>query len=284
MKELRSLLPSEEKFLKELVEYKESSTEGSVHKLQSGYILENNVGFNFAAIKWDETGSDSIKIYYEESNKKQEAQSSLFLLFDYLFFLEELEKAGLIAVLPAMFNEDRILYNRETYGPDKSIFDNWKENASQKGFVFWDPNRKERRIRIDIIPYLEKYVHLAIIYPKDSLVSFVKNDFKSADQVRHEATLKQNEEIHKEEMGNLRKQLSTTKISAIITAITLIATIIMGILKQCSTTKKESDELKTIAHSSQNTPSLEPTCITINLVDTAISSNNPIKVNAQNGH
>ena len=252
MKELRTLLPSEEIFLKGLVKFKEKTTDANLHKLQSGYLLENIVGFNFAAIKWNEQGIDSIKIYYEEKCKEQEVQSSLFLLFDYLLFIEELENAGLIKVLPAMFEEERILYNREKYGLDKSIFDNWQENGSHKGFVFFDSARKERRLKLDIISYLEKYVHLKIIYPKDSLVSFVNNGFKSADQIRHEKVLKQQEIFHKEEMGNLNKQLKNTRCSLAITAFTLIATIIFGTIKQCSSTKIESDELKTIALSSQN--------------------------------
>lgn len=284
MKELRALLPSEENFLKELVKCKEKTTDASLQRLQSGYLLENIVEFNFAAIKWDGQGIDSIKIYYEEKSKEQDARSSLFFLFDYLLFIEELENAGLIKVLPAMFEEERILYNRDKYGLDKSIFDNWQENGSHKGFVFFDSARKERRLRIDIISYLEKYVHLKIIYPKDSLVSFVNNGFKSADQIRHEKALKQQEVFHKDEMGNLNKQLKNTRCSLTITTFTLIATIIFGAIKQCSSTIIESDELKTIALSSQNLTKPEPPCITINLVDSVTSSNNSITMNAPIEH
>ncbi len=57
-----------------------------------------------------------------------------------------------------------------------------------------------------------------------------------------------------------------------------------GAIKQCSSTKIESDELKTIALSSQNLPKPEPPCITINLVDSVTSSNNSITMNAPIGH
>lgn len=280
MKELRTLLPSEEDFLKKLVEIKESSSKDKLSKLQSGYLLQTIVEFNFAAIKWDKDGNDSIKIYYEEKSREDEAKSDLFRLFDYLLFIEELEKIGLIAVLPVMgknekdyLEEERILYNRKEYGKDKHIFDNWSENSSHEGFVFLDPSRKERRSWINIISYLEKYVYLKIIYPSPSLESFVKNGFKTQEQIRHN-----------EEMGNLNKQLKNTSRSLTITAFTLIATIIFGTIKQCSSTKIESDELKTIALSSQNLPKPEPPCITINLVDSVTSSNNSITMNAPIGH
>lgn len=280
MKELRTLLPSEEDFLKKLVEIKESSSKDKLSKLQSGYLLQTIVEFNFAAIKWDKDGNDSIKIYYEEKSREDEAKSDLFRLFDYLLFIEELEKIGLIAVLPVMgknekdyLEEERILYNRKEYGKDKHIFDNWSENSSHEGFVFLDPSRKERRSWINIISYLEKYVYLKIVYPSPSLESFVKNGFKTQEQIRHN-----------EEMGNLNKQLKNTSRSLTITAFTLIATIIFGTIKQCSSTKIESDELKTIALSSQNLPKPEPPCITINLVDSVTSSNNSITMNAPIGH
>ena len=280
MKELRTLLPSEEDFLKKLVEIKESSSKDKLSKLQSGYLLQTIVEFNFAAIKWDKDGNDSIKIYYEEKSREDEAKSDLFRLFDYLLFIEELEKIGLIAVLPVMgknekdyLEEERILYNRKEYGKDKHIFDNWSENSAHEGFVFLDPSRKERRSWINIISYLEKYVYLKIIYPSPSLESFVKNGFKTQEQIRHN-----------EEMGNLNKQLKNTSRSLTITAFTLIATIILGTIKQCSSTKIESDELKTIALSSQNLPKPEPPCITINLVDSVTSSNNSITMNAPIGH
>lgn len=280
MKELRTLLPSEEDFLKKLVEIKESSSKDKLSKLQSGYLLQTIVEFNFAAIKWDKDGNDSIKIYYEEKSREDEAKSDLFRLFDYLLFIEELEKIGLIAVLPVIekteedcIEEERILYNRNEYGKDKHIFDNWSENSSHEGFVFLDPSRKERRSWINIISYLEKYVYLKIIYPSPSLESFVKNGFKTQEQIRHN-----------EEMVNLKEQLKNTSRSLTITAFTLIATIIFGTIKQCSSTKIESDELKTIALSSQNLPKPEPPCITINLVDSVTSSNNSITMNAPIEH
>jgi hypothetical protein len=280
MKELRTLLPSEEDFLKKLVEIKESSSKDKLSKLQSGYLLQTIVEFNFAAIKWDKDCNDSIKIYYEEKSREDEAKSDLFRLFDYLLFIEELEKIGLIAVLPVIekteevcIEEERILYNRKDYGKDKQVFDNWSENSSHKGFVFLDPSRKERWSWINIISYLEKYVYLKIIYPTSALESFVKNGFKTQEQIRHN-----------EEMGNLNKQLKNTRCSLTITAFTLIATIILGTIKQCSSTKIESDELKTIALSGQNLPKPEPPCITINLVDSITSSNNSITMNGPIGH
>ncbi len=248
MKELRALLPSEEGFLKKLVEIKECSSKDKLSKLQSGYLLQTIVEFNFAAIKWDKDGNDSIKIYYEEKSREDEAKSDLFRLFDYLLFIEELEKKGLIAVLPVMgknekdyLEEERILYNREEYGKDKHIFDNWSENSSHEGFVFLDPSRKERRSWINIISYLEKYVYLKIIYPTSALESFVKNGFKTQEQVRHD-----------EEMGNLKEQLKNTKRTTVYALFTLIVTVILGTLQNCSSIRIESRDLESIAKSFQN--------------------------------
>ncbi len=276
MRELNNLSPSEKEILKKLADSKKKNSDAGLQNYQSGRILEQSAGFNFAAIKWNKDGVKPIQIYYEDTKDKQGFYSNLFILYDYLLFLEELEKERLIVVLSAKLEEEqeeeRILFNRQKYD-NKEVFNSWQLNDSIKGFIFWDNTRKEYKSWIDIASYLEKYVYLKIIYPTSALESFVKNGFKTQEQIRHN-----------EEMGNLNKQLKNTSRSLTITAFTLIATIIFGTITQCSSTKIESDKLKTIALSSQNLPKPEPPCITINLVDSVTSSNNSITMNAPIGH
>lgn len=68
MKELRALLPNEKKFVKKLAELKSDLSNENLQNFQSGRILENLVGFNFAAITWDKDYKEPIKIYYEDKS------------------------------------------------------------------------------------------------------------------------------------------------------------------------------------------------------------------------
>ena len=101
--------------------------------------------------------------------------------------------------------------------------------------------RKEYKSWIDIASYLEKYVYLKIIYPTSALESFVKNGFKTQEQVRHD-----------EEMENLKKQLKHTRRTALYAFLTLIVTAILGILQNCSSIRIESRDLESIAKSFHN--------------------------------
>ena len=243
MRELNNLLPSEKEILKKLADSKKDSDVG-LQNYQSGRILEQSAGFNFAAIKWNKDGVKPIQIYYEDTKDKQGFYSNLFILYDYLLFLEELEKERLIIVLSAKLEEEqeeeRILFNRQKYD-NKEVFNSWQLNDSIKGFIFWDNTRKEYKSWIDIASYLEKYVYLKIIYPTSALESFVKNGFKTQEQVRHD-----------EEMGNLKEQLKNTKRTTVYALFTLIVTVILGILQNCSSIRIESRDLESIAKSFHN--------------------------------
>lgn len=243
MRELNNLSHSEKEILKKLADSKKDSDAG-LQNYQSGRILEQSAGFNFAAIKWNKDGVKPIQIYYEDTKDKQGFYSNLFILYDYLLFLEELEKERLIVVLSAKLEEEqeeeRILFNRQKYD-NKEVFNSWQLNDSIKGFIFWDNTRKEYKSWIDIASYLEKYVYLKIIYPTSTLESFVKNGFKTQEQVRHD-----------EEMGNLKEQLKNTKRTTVYALFTLIVTVILGTLQNCSSIRIESRDLESIAKSFQN--------------------------------
>ena len=158
MRELNNLLPSEKEILKKLADSKKDSDAG-LQNYQSERILEQSAGFNFAAIKWNKDGVKPIQIYYEDTKEKQGFYSNLFILYDYLLLLEELEKERLIVVLSAKLEEEqeeeRILFNRQKYD-NKEVFNSWQLNDSIKGFIFWDNTRKEYKSWIDIASYLEK--------------------------------------------------------------------------------------------------------------------------------
>ena len=138
MRELNNLLPNEQKILKELVESKKDSNAG-LQNYQPGKILEQSAGFNFAAIKWDKDGNKPIQIYYEDKKSKEGFYKNLFILYDYLLFLEELEKERLIVILPAKLEEEqekeRILFNRRIY-KNKEVFNSWQlNNKSVNGII-----------------------------------------------------------------------------------------------------------------------------------------------------
>ena len=258
MRDLINLLPVEQKILKELVEFKRNSETG-IQNFQSGRVLEQSARFNFAAIKWDKDGNKPIRIYYEDKKNEEGFYKNLFILYDYLLFLEELEKERLIVILPAKLEEEqekeRILFNRKRYN-NKEVFNSWQLNDSINGFVFWDNSRKEYKSWIDIVSYLEKYVYLKIIYPTSVLESFVNNGFKTEEQIRHD-----------EEMANLKKQLKNTRWSAVFAFATLIVTS----WQHCSSTRIESQNLESIAKSFQYMNSSQPTEITAIVSDTIMT-------------
>ena len=263
-KELRTLLPEEKEFVRKLSELRKDRSDKNMPNFQSGRILEQIVGFNFAAITWDKDYNEPIKIYYEDKNLEPAACSSFFVLCDYLFLLEELESAGLIVVQSAMFEEERILYNRKKY--KRKQFDNWEFKEIKNGFIIVDAKRKEDEWNINIVDYLERYVHLKVIYPKAALVSFVNNGFRTSEQVRHDEIIEEQQRIHKEEMNRLKKELSITRCSAIVAGLTLLATIIFGVIRQCCYSKIELNDNNPISVVNKDTTSIRPNVV-VNVYD-----------------
>ena len=263
-KELRTLLPEEKEFVRKLSELRKDKSDKNMPNFQSGRILEQIVGFNFAAISWDKNRKEPIRIYYEDKNQEMLARSSFMNLCDYLFLLDELESAGLIVVQSALFDQERILYNRNKY--NKKQFNNWELNGDKEGFVFFDSNRKQNEWSIDIVDYLERYVHLKVIYPKAALVSFVNNGFRTSEQVRHDEIIEEQHRIHKEEMDRLKKELNITRCSAIVAVVTLLATIFFGVLKQCCYSKIELNDNNPISVVNKDTTSIQPNVV-VNVYD-----------------
>ena len=263
-KELRTLLPEEKEFVRKLSELRKDRSDKNMPNFQSGRILEQIVGFNFAAITWDKDYNEPIKIYYEDKNLEPAACSSFFVLCDYLFLLEELESTGLIMVQSAMFEEERILYNRKKY--KRKQFDNWEFKEIKNGFIIVDAKRKEDEWNINIVDYLERYVHLKVIYPKAALVSFVNNGFRTSEQVRHDEIIEEQQRIHKEEMNRLKKGLSITRCSAIVAGLTLLATIIFGVIRQCCYSKIELNDNNPISVVNKDTTSIQPNVV-VNVYD-----------------
>ena len=238
MRELRTLLPKEQGIVRKLAELKGDGRNINLQNYQAGRILEQIVGFNFAAIKWDVTKQEPIEIFYEKDEERDEAFSSFFALCDFLYLLEELQNAGLIAVQSVLFDEDRLLYNRNKHKREE--FDNWHFNKEQIGVSYLVPGRGIQTYRIDIVDYLENYLHLKIIYPRPAFFEYVANEFMTVEQVRHD-----------EEMGNLNKQLKATRRSAWYAFATLIVTAGLGLCQHYSSTRIESHDLESIAKSFQ---------------------------------
>lgn len=275
-KELRTLLPEEKEFVRKLSELRKDRSDKNMPNFQSGRILEQIVGFNFAAITWDKDYNEPIKIYYEDKNLEPAACSSFFVLCDYLFLLEELESAGLIVVQSAMFEEERILYNRKKY--KRKQFDNWEFKEIKNGFIIVDAKRKEDEWNINIVDYLERYVHLKVIYPKAALVSFVNNGFRTSEQVRHDEIIEEQHRIHKEEMDRLKKELNITRCSAFVAGLTLLATIIFGVIRQCCYSKIELNDNNPISVVNKDTTSIQPNVV-VNVYDVERVADTTVKEN-----
>lgn len=208
MNELRTLLPQEQDIVKKLAELKGNGENINLQNYQAGRVLEQIVGFNFAAIKWDVNKQDPIKVFYEKDEEKDEALSSYFALCDFLYLLEDLEKAGLISIQSASFDKERLLFNRNRH--NKEDFENWEFKSEPMGFSYAVPDRGIQTYRIDIVDYLEHFVHLKIIYPRPALFLYVTNGFKTTEQKRHE-----------DQMNKLQKELANTRRTLIISICTL---------------------------------------------------------------
>lgn len=227
MKELRALLPHEQDIVRKLAELKGNGENINLQKYQAGRVLEQIVGFNFAGIKWDVGKQDPIYIFYEKHEEKDEALSSYFVLCDFLYLLEDLEHTGLIAIQSASFDEDRLLYNRKKY--KKEEFENWQFKSEPIGFTYLDNKREILTCRIDIVDYLEQYIHLKIIYPRPALFEYVANGFKTTEQKRHD-----------DQMNKLQKELANTRRTLIIS----ICTLILSFLTICFDIWKTSRPIK----------------------------------------
>lgn len=225
MKELRSLLPQEQDFVRKLAELKGTGKNMNLQNYQTGRVLEQIVGFNFAAIKWDINKQDPITVFYERNEEKDEALSSYFALCDFLYLLEDLENAGLIAIQSASFNEERLLFNRKHY--KKEDFENWEFKSEPMGFSYAVPNRGIQTYRIDIVDYLEHFVHLKIIYPRPALFVYVANGFITTEQKRHDEQMKTMEN----ELDNTRRSLRVSKWTLLLSILTILATTGLDIWK-----------------------------------------------------
>lgn len=225
MKELRTLLPQEQDLVRKLAELKGNGTNINLQNYQAGRVLEQIVGFNFAAIKWDINKQDPIKVFYEKDEEKDEALSSYFALCDFLYLLEDLEKAGLIAIQSASFDEERLLFNRKRH--KKEEFENWQYKSEPMGFSYAVPNRGIQTYKIDIVDYLEHYIHLKIIYPRPALFVYVANGFKTTEQKRHDEQMK----TMQNELDNTKRSLRVSKLTLLLSILTIIATIGLDIWK-----------------------------------------------------
>ncbi len=234
MNELRTLFPKEQEIVRKLAELKGDGGNINLQNYQAGRILEQIVRFNFAAIKWDVNKQDPIIVFYDKKEDKDEVLSSFFSLCDFLYLLEDLENAGLIAVQSAFFEEERLLYNRNDY--KKEDFDNWLSQQEQIGFSVPVACRGIQKYNIDIVDYLEHFIHLKIIYPRPALFEYVANGFKTIEQKRHD-----------EEMSNLKEQLTSTRRSVKFAFATLMATVIFGIIELCCGTRIKSLDIESIS-------------------------------------
>lgn len=86
MRELRSLFPKEKEIVRKLAELKGDGSNMNLQNYQAGRILEQIVGFDFAAIKWDVSKQEPIELFYEKDGERNEAFSSFFCTMRFFVF------------------------------------------------------------------------------------------------------------------------------------------------------------------------------------------------------
>lgn len=230
MAELRTLLPEEQEIVKKLVNLRQNISENHLSDFHSAKILEQIIDINFVSLVWDKEEKASVKVYYVSDDNKGEAQRTFFKICDYLFLLEELDKAGYITVQDAKStprkDNKRYVYNRTKYKQieeDSEIF--FRKADDESGALYLE-NMNCIIYNIGIVDQLERYINDKLIYPKASLVDYVSNNCRTIERRRYDKQSKQ--------------QMTTLIFSIVAIVISIV------VPTQCST-KIESKDLQQIA-------------------------------------
>ncbi len=172
-------------------------------------------------------------------NNAKSTDNELYLLFyqiqEIIFLIKYLEENGLIYLhFNEKFSQDDWLYNRDKYIRDddgncyKVILNIIpKINSNTTGFLRIS-NRN--RIHSDFGRFVKKYAN-ALFYVSNSLRELVKNEYKTADQIRFDRQLKDAQEKHNESLRKAVYQIRIAWAAFITSIIAVIASWILGLFQ-----------------------------------------------------
>lgn len=247
---MRKLTKHEEALLRKIVSIYKSSSANNVPELQVAKIIRNEL--DFFAIKWETNHKPQVTIYKPKSHNLSDAEVDkiYFQIADFIYFLEELEKANFIKLqnIPSENQEDyTILYDRDKYiynNSDNSFWQNMP-NVDFQGNSYtvkaivslegW------KTFYTDFANDLDKY-GMTIIYPLPLLVDFVENDFKTLEQRQFDEEL----QTAKETLKETKNTLKATQKAFIVTLLTLLATVGIGVWQKYSQQGIDSEQINSV--------------------------------------
>ena len=191
---MRLFSDKENKIVQTIVDIIQKSEPDSLAELQVARLLRKEL--NFFALKWTTDPKDEVTIYIPHSDNEKEikADRTYFDVADYIYFLEELEDLGFIKFqnIPSDKNEKfTILYDRAryTYNAEENVF--WQEikdaqiGDSVVSGVALTSLKGWRTINTDFAKDLQRCA-LSIVYPLPLARNYVKNGFKTLEQIQFE--------------------------------------------------------------------------------------------------
>ena len=225
------LQPKEKAIVKKLVDLRQNLTKTNLADFHSAKILEQIINLDFVALVWDIKEASSVRVYYiPDKDNKEKAQKAFFEICDYLFLLEDLENAGYITLQEINSTkenkEKRIIYNRRKYQQIEKDSETFlKRSEDKSGILFWK-DMSYLQYNIKIADYLERYVYDRLVYPKNAIIDYKKEHYRTIENRRH------------------RTQNRWNFVSLSLSTIAIMISIIVP--TQCST-KIESKDLQRIA-------------------------------------
>lgn len=258
MAELRMLQPKEKAIVKKLVDLRQNLTKTNLADFHSAKILEQIINLDFVALVWDIKEASSVRVYYiPDKDNKEKAQKAFFEICDYLFLLEDLENAGYITLQEINSNtenkEKRIIYNRRKYQQIEKDSETFLRRSDDESEILFWKDMNYLQYNIKIADYLERYIYDRLVYPKNAMIDYEKEHYRTIENRRH------------------RTQNRLNLFSLSLSTIAIIISIIVP--TQCST-KIESEDLQRIAEAKSqekthanfaNRPMTPSPCDTINI-------------------
>lgn len=149
--------------------------------------------YNFCGatiIEWNNDHTE-IRLY----GNKGEEDTTRDNLFDIVSLLSYLDKEGYVFITPSQINSDRLIYNRKMYNLQKredGYYDVWTKVGAVKdqpnvSFLIENVVLKERTGLGDALEYYANSTY----HVTETLREFVKNKFKTAEQLQFDKTYKQ---------------------------------------------------------------------------------------------
>lgn len=190
---------------------------------------------NVCAIVWD-SQYKYISIY--SRGDLHTIENSYNELLELIFLLDYLRSNMYISIYSLTGERTNAIYNREKYKFDESeeLVTEIEESLSddKTGIIF----PSTLKIYTDIGKSISLYAQSAF-YVSENLREFVKNDFKTDEQLKFEKQMNDTQAKHKEAMHIANRTLRCTQLAFFVALISTLSTFTIGIFEKKDMTIRE---------------------------------------------